>query len=186
MNVKVLKLPDLPDKGDVYDFVEQRRSEGRSNAEIREEIERLAAATDPIEPAPPPARIDDYEPFPVDALPEPARRYVKVVSRAIGCLPAYVVLPLLAVLGAAIGNSRRLQLKPGWDVPPIIWTLVISESGTAKSPAFRTVLQPVYKRQTREFEKHAANMKRHEMDLARWEKEFSEWRRLKNVNSIRP
>ena len=48
-----------------------------------------------------------YQPFPVDALPEAIRGYVMAAARAIGCDPAFVALPLLAALAAAIGNTRR-------------------------------------------------------------------------------
>ena len=184
--VKVVKLPDLPEKGDCHDFVTRRRSDGLSDAEVRHEIERLAAATDPLPPEPPATRVGEYQDFPVEVLPQPVRRFVQVVSRAIGCLAAYVAPPLLAVLGAAVGNSRRLRLKPGWDVPPIVWTLVISESGTAKSPAFRAVVQPVHDRQTRELEQHAERTRHYAAVLARWEKECTAWKRSKKMHSEPP
>ena len=46
-----------------------------------------------------------YEPFPLDALPEPIARYVEAAAKSICCDPAYVALPLLSVLASAVGNS---------------------------------------------------------------------------------
>lgn len=46
--VKILRLPDLPPKGDAYDYIERRKSEGATRDEIRAEIEALADAAEPI------------------------------------------------------------------------------------------------------------------------------------------
>jgi len=48
---------------------------------------------------------------------------------------AFILLPLLSSLGAAIGNSRSIKLKPGFVQPPVIWTGIIGRSGSRKSPA---------------------------------------------------
>jgi hypothetical protein len=74
-------------------------------------------------PAPP------WQPFPVAALPEPARGYADAASRAIGCDPSYVALPLLAALASAIGNRRTIRLKRGWTEPAVLWTVLVGESG---------------------------------------------------------
>ena len=41
--VQVMLLPDLPEGGDIADFADQRRDQGRTDDEIREEIEALIA-----------------------------------------------------------------------------------------------------------------------------------------------
>ena len=56
-------------------------------------------------------QILPWQPFPVDTLPEPARSYVVCGARAMGCEPAYIALPLLAMLASAIGTTRRMRLK---------------------------------------------------------------------------
>lgn len=92
-------------------------------------------------------RRQDYKPFPVDALPSSAREFVTQTAAALGCDPAYVALPVLAVLGSAIGNSRAIWLKRSWQEFPIIWTLVIGDSGTLKSPALARAVKPLFRRQ---------------------------------------
>jgi hypothetical protein len=54
-------------------------------------------------------------PFPVSAMPESCRRLIEEGAAAIGCPPDFVGLPMLAVLASAIGNSRVLRLKRGWE-----------------------------------------------------------------------
>jgi hypothetical protein len=76
-----------------------------------------------------------YQPFPLESLPPAVRSYVRQGATAVGCDPAYVALPVLAVLASAIGNTRIIRLKRGWTEPPILWTAIVGESGTLKSPA---------------------------------------------------
>jgi len=88
-------------------------------------------------------------------------------AKAIGCDPSYLALPLLAALAAAIGNTRRLELKRGWSAPPILWAAIVGESGTAKTPAFKLVMRPARDRQRKALDRHADEMKQYEADLAR-------------------
>jgi hypothetical protein len=146
--VRVVELPDLPDGGDIVDWIDAHGDAAEPDA-MRAEIETLAQAVEPWRPA----DADDlaYRPFPVDALPEPIRGFVGAGARAIGCDPSYLALPLLTAIAAAIGNTRRLELKRGWSAPPILWGAIVGESGTAKTPAFRLVMRPVRERQSRAF-----------------------------------
>jgi len=63
--------------------------------------------------------VHPYRPFPIDALPEPISAFVAEAARAIGCDESYVALPLLASVAAAIGNTRRIQLKRGGPSRPL-------------------------------------------------------------------
>ncbi len=92
-----------------------------------------------------------YRPFPTHALPEAVRGLVTAGAAAIGCDAAYIALPLLSVLAAAIGNSRRIRLKRAWTEPAIVWTAIVGNSGTMKSPALDLALRPVRALQGKSF-----------------------------------
>lgn len=132
--VRVVELPDLPAGGDIVDWIDAHGEAAEADG-LRMEIEALAQTVEPLRPE----DADDlaYRSFPVDALPEPIRGFVDAGARAIGCDPSYLALPLLTAIAAAVGNTRRLELKPGWSVPPILWGAIVGESGTAKTPAFK-------------------------------------------------
>ena len=49
-SAKIIELPALPEKGDVSDYAEERRTAGKSDDDIRAELRALIDATDP-EPA---------------------------------------------------------------------------------------------------------------------------------------
>ena len=97
-----------------------------------------------------------------------------------------MALPILASLAAAIGNSRRLQLKPGWNVPPIIWAVVVGESGTAKTPASRPVRRLIQDKQGRALQQHTEAMEQHSRELLCWEKEVANWKRSKSADGEPP
>jgi hypothetical protein len=110
-----------------------------------------------------------WQPFPVEALPEPVRGFVDAASRAIGCDASYVALPLLAALAAAIGNSCRIQLKRGWTEPAVIWAVIVGDSGTLKSPALNAPLQPIRKRQAEALRRHREALASYEVELQKYE-----------------
>jgi hypothetical protein len=135
----------------------------------------LGAASAPERPqSDPPAA---YRPFPADALPEPLSSFVTEAEEAIGCDASYVALPLMACVAAAIGTTRRLELKPGFSVPAILWTVIVGESGTSKTPALKAVLEHVRERQSRLFEAHRATEQEYEVQLLEHDKAVALWRR---------
>jgi hypothetical protein len=181
--VRLVELPDLPEGGDIVDWIETHGDAAEPEG-MRAAIEALAQAVEPWRPD----EADDlaYRPFPVSALPQPIRGFVDAGARAIGCDPSYLALPLLTATAAAIGNTRRLELKRGWSAPPILWGAIVGESGTAKTPAFKLVMRPVRERQRKALERHAEEMKQYEADLARWEKEMAAWKRDKKTDDDPP
>jgi hypothetical protein len=118
-----------------------------------------------------------FRPFPLDALPGPIQSLVAAGAQAIGCDPSYLALPLLVALASAVGNTRRLELKRGWCVPPILWGVIIGESGTCKTAALRLVLKPIRERQRRALERHAEAMKQYRADRIRWERDMVAWKK---------
>jgi hypothetical protein len=182
--VKVLDLPGLSDHGDMADWVEARPDADAS--ELRRQVEALTDQAEAIQSDRPAAGIERFQPFPTDALPEPIRGFVEAGAKAIGCDPSYLALPMLTALAAAIGNTRRVQLKHGWSVPSIIWTAIVGESGTAKTPAFKLVMRPIRDRQRKALELHAEAMQQYEDDLAHYEKALSEWKRDRKTEEPPP
>lgn len=149
-------------------------------------IELLGGKSENTEPPPPTPRIETYQPFPTDALPEPVRGFVEDGAKAIGCAPTFLVLPMLSVLASAIGNTRRIRLKHGWEAPPVIWTAIVGESGTAKTPAFRAVMRPVRKRQENFMKVHQEALNQYGTDLACFEKNMAAWKQDKKTDEPPP
>jgi hypothetical protein len=54
---------------------------------------------------------------------------------------------MLPLLGAAIGDTRVLEVKPGWRARPLSWAIVVAEPGSKKSPALDDATAPLQERQ---------------------------------------
>src|SRR5258705_13920534 len=52
-----------------------------------------------------------FQPFPVQSLPQPVQQFVVAHANSLNCDAAAVALPVLSVLASAIGGTRRLELK---------------------------------------------------------------------------
>mgnify|MGYP003350029751 CR=1 FL=1 len=79
---------------------------------------------------------------------EGPRRWYRLVPRSV----------VIVALAAAVGTTRRLELKRGWSAPPILWAAIVGESGTAKTPAFKLVMRPARDRQRKALERHAEDV----------------------------
>ncbi len=143
---------------------------------VRPAVPRAAPPV-PHAPAPPLDASENFEPYPVDALPEPVREFVAVGSEAIGCDPVMIVQPVMAMIAATIGNTRRVALKEGWTEPAVLWPIVVADSGTLKSPAFDLALRPIRKKQSERLRAHKQIAEAYEAELANYESEKARWKR---------
>jgi hypothetical protein len=101
------------------------------------------------------ALLDSEVPaFPLEVLPEPARRLVEAGARLLGCPPDLIAVPVLGTLASAIGTNRRIEVKPGWEEYASIYAVVIAEPGSAKTPAQRLATEPIHQEQERFWEEH--------------------------------
>jgi hypothetical protein len=181
-SVRIVRLadrwPDLPEGGDLADLVERTGGDADAIGSLALELAVLTDAAEPVTPEPA-VGSDGYRPFPTRVLPEPVRSFVVETAKAIGCDPAFVALPLLAALASAVGNARRLAVKRNWAEPAIVWTAIVGESGTSKSPALEAAVKLIRDRQHAAMERYAAERADHEATAATYERDAAQWRQGK-------
>jgi hypothetical protein len=95
-------------------------------------------------PARKPRLLRPYQPFPLTALPEPIKSFCGETATALNADPAFVALPALAAVAACIGGSRIVRLKKGWSEPSVIWSVIVGDSGTLKTPAYVKAVQHLF------------------------------------------
>jgi hypothetical protein len=190
--VRVVEIDGLEPGGDVADLCEDCRDDDEKKA-LREKIERLADEAAPLRPkAATPSTsstsstVEAWRPFPVAALPKAVSALVEESARSIGCDEAFVALPLLAVLGSAIGTTRRVELKPGWRALPVVWPVSVAESGSQKSPAADVSLDHVRDREDRLHEEYLSTLSTYEIEVEDYEKCRSTWRHAKKSDEPPP
>ena len=79
----------------------------------------------------------------LNLLPKPLVQRAQEVSTTVGCDP---LVPIWAGLGAVCGvvdAQARLELMPGFKVPPVLWLMTIGDPGDRKSPGSRPMLSPL-------------------------------------------
>jgi Protein of unknown function (DUF3987) len=104
-------------------------------------------ATAPWEPPIPLGEIPGVESFPSEVFPFFLQRFAIEGSKALNCPPDYFAVPMLAVAGGAIGNSRCLQITRSHEQSASLYCCVVGSKGTAKSPALHLVGIPLAKAQ---------------------------------------
>jgi len=174
--VKVVELPGLSEHGDIVDW---REAEPCVDAiELRSCLEALSDQAETLQVDRPETGIERYHPFPTDIFPQPIREFVEAGAKAIGCDDtAYLAVPMLSVLGAAIGNSRRIRLKRTWTEPPIIWTAIVGNSGSLKSPALELASRWVREIQRKAFAKHDGLMADFRDEMSQYERDMASWKK---------
>jgi hypothetical protein len=110
-------------------------------------------------------------PFPVDALPEGCRSFVREAAVSLGCAADLVAVPLLGLLSAAVGNSRQVQLKRGWKESAALFMVVVAEPGDKKTPAQKAALAPLWQAQKRLKKEYKEEYEVYEEELRYWEAE---------------
>lgn len=177
-SVRVVRLVELwagmPEGGDMADLVEHR---GGDSEPIRAEVEALTDKTDADTVTPDAPGVPAFKPFPADVLPEPIRGFVTEAANAIGCDSSYIALPLLSGLASAIGNTHRIALSRIWTEPVILWTAIVGESGTMKTPAFKLAMRPIRKAQADAFKEYEVARAEWEAQHLRYEAELTGWKR---------
>jgi len=84
---------------------------------------------------------DGWMPFPVDQFPPVVGEYLIEAGKAQQVDTAFVALPMLAAMGAAIGNTTLALVKSGFTQPATLWTSIVAPSGDGKSPGQNEALR---------------------------------------------
>jgi hypothetical protein len=172
--IKEVVLPNLPEGGDLVEFIELNGGDAET---VKSTIASLVENTEPTSTRSASPTEHQYVPFPVDVLPQTIRQYVEVCAKAIGCDPSYLVLPLLPALAAMIGNTRVIQLKRGWVEYPILWTAIVGESGTMKTPAYETVMRPLQRLQVDAMSTYEDERADFDNQIIKYDAELAAWKK---------
>lgn len=169
--------PEIPAAGDVADWSEHFDS--KPAEWFRSELERIAK---PIEFDSDHSDVqsnliaaNEFQPLDLSMLPDAFSSIVGAAAPAMGVDPAFLLMPILAVCAAAIGQSRQLMIKQGWYSPCILWTAVVGESGSGKSPAFRVAVQPLKDIQREHSKRYAAERDEYDSKLPDWKRKRKTW-----------
>jgi hypothetical protein len=109
-----------------------------------------------------------YREFPINAIPMPISTFVTQASAALGCDPAFVALPSLAAIASCIGNTRVIYLGRDWTEVSVVWSLLVADSGTLKTPALNKATGHFYRIQKRLLDEFKIAIEQYELEMAQW------------------
>ena len=89
------------------------------------------------------------ESFPVNVLPERLRRFITEAVASLNCPPDFVGLSMLSVAGSCIGTSTAIRSKADWIEFARIWSIILGDPGSGKTPPLELVMGPLHEGQSR-------------------------------------
>ena len=168
-SVKVVHLPDLPEGGDLTDWLES----GHTPEEfftVVEETEIYAPEEEELWPEPIPieVKLPDVMEFDPSLLPAPLRGWVKDVSERMDNAPPDFAAAATVVVAAAL-LGRKVGIRPkrqdDWTVVPNLWGGLVGPPASMKTPALEQAIKPVKRLAAEAQEAHEKTLKEHSLDL---------------------
>jgi hypothetical protein len=80
------------------------------------------------------SRRGDLPEFPIHALPPEWQEWLVRSAHGAGVTPDHVIVPLFAIASSLIGTARRIRPARAWSEPLTMWTALVGDSGTGKTP----------------------------------------------------
>jgi hypothetical protein len=103
-------------------------------------------------------QVPEVPPFPVQVLPGQMQTLVQAIAWSLPCPPDFAAIPLLAMAGGAIANSRRLAIKRSHKQSPCLYVAYIALPGTKKSAPLGILRKPFDAAQRRYIEDYKAEL----------------------------
>ena len=113
--------------------------------------------------------LSEAPPLPIEVLPAPCKRLVEETAAAIVCPPEFVAVPLLVMLGAAIGTSRVVRLKGGWTESAALYAVIVALPGKKKTPALKVATEAAREKQGDYRREYREAKEEYEAEVRQWE-----------------
>ena len=98
----------------------------------------------------------------MDLIPRPLADRAVELSTRVGCESVIPVWAGLAAASAAADARSRLELAPGYQVPPIIWLITLGDPAAKKSPGSKPMFEVLH-----DIEREAGPA--YKVELSKWE-----------------
>lgn len=79
----------------------------------------------------------------MECIPDALREYAQEVSDTVGACPIIPTLAGIICASAAVDARTRLIIKPGMEVPPVIWGMTVASPSAKKTPASDPMFAPL-------------------------------------------
>jgi hypothetical protein len=160
-SIKILRLPGLPEKGDVVDWLNDGGTQEQFSTlmEGAEEMERPQSHENVLHDEPVSLDTLILPALPTEAFPGWLRAMVESVAEATETPVELAALQRLTVLSASCQRKFIVHVNPGYVEPLSLWTMTALESGNRKTTVMHTMAKPLM-----EYERRQGQSKRAEIE----------------------
>lgn len=109
--------------------------------------------------------------FPIDVFPLEIQNYIKICNETLDSSIDYMGCSMLWMLSVIVGNSIKIQVKPGWREPAVTWISVLGKAGIGKTPSIQNIVAPLMEVNNREQKKFIKQYEKYEAFMALEKKE---------------
>lgn len=99
--------------------------------------------------------------FPLEVFPQNIQSYIIENHKTLGLVIDYMGCAMLWAISLIIGNSIKIEVKPGWKESCNIWLGLIGNPGIGKTPSINAILFPLLK-------KNAFEIKHYQNEYRKW------------------
>ena len=85
----------------------------------------------------------DLDNFPIELFPTQVTDYMNELRDKMGCNPNFMGAAFLSVCSMSIGRSKAIVLKNSWREWCMLWTVIIGDAGSKKSPSTSPMFAPL-------------------------------------------
>lgn len=180
--VKIVSLADFPEitgiesfpeAGDFHDLLELL--DGKTSEDICGMIEKMVGETESGRKTADGSL--EWEPFPVDLLPKSIARLCRESAQAKNIEPVYVGINALAAVASMIGSAYKIELKSDWREPAIMWTCLVADSGSGKSPGLDSAIEPLRTLQIEADHEYDNNETLYAAEKELYDLDYDDWKR---------
>lgn len=122
-------------------------------------------------------RLPSSAPFPSGVFPAQIEEALNSAALAFTVPLAVPAMTFLAVIGASIGRTRGVQIKPGWVIHPNLYCALVARSGMGKSPCTNAILKPIHEREHTAFQDYQEALSMHDLKMREWQSAFTKAQR---------
>ena len=119
----------------------------------------------------------EWQPVPLECLPETLARYIHEAAESIGCDPGFVFLPALATLAGAVAGGASIVLKKKYFEPLALWVGIVGVSGTGKSPALGVCVEPIQDKHKKAYREWRLEKDRYDEAELVFQKDLHTWKK---------
>ncbi len=114
--------------------------------------------------------------FPLDVFPDKLAAYISKCNETLSSSVDYMGCALLFLTSLIVGNSMKIEVKPGWYEYGSLWLVLVGKAGIGKTPSINNIVRPIQQMNSKEIKQYAKDYEKYEFyeNLDKKEKKNSE------------